>query len=87
MGMFDSLYDAHNVEWQTKAYRCVLAVFRVGDPMPDDVAFDTYQVEVLGGRDTGFTDSFATVRDGVLASVPDPRDEALPLVDYHGGAS
>lgn len=86
MGMFDSLYDASNEEWQTKAFDCVLDRFRVGDPMPD-VDKPDYQVEILGGRGTNpreFLESYATIRDDSLTSINDPRDETLPMRDYGG---
>lgn len=79
MGMFDSLYAKDRSEWQTKAYGCVLAGYRAGDQIGKwNFA---YQVKVLG--DTG--DAYATVRNGRLKSVPDERDETLPLLDYCGG--
>ena len=81
MGMFDSLYDANNEEWQTKAFDCELIGYRVGDAMPD-VCESDYQVEVLGGR--GFIDSYATIRGGILTSINEPRDESLMLRDYGG---
>lgn len=87
MGMFDSMYDPAGVEWQTKAYDCFLQAFHVGDEMPNsDGHFPPdYQVEVLGGRPAApFTESLATIRDGKLATVPDERDEALPLFNYSG---
>ena len=86
MGMFDSILDDENNDWQTKAFECLLNEFRVGDPMPD-APFATYQVEVLGGDGHEFIDSYATVRDGVLATVDTTRDERLPLLDYFGGPS
>ena len=88
MGMFDSLYDDAGTEWQTKAFACLLDTYRVGDaiPCPDDApSLDTFQVQVLGGGRGAFIDSFATVRDGILAAVPDDRDVTLPLIDYAGG--
>jgi hypothetical protein len=83
MGMFDSLYDASSEEWQTKAFDCVLAGYRVGDEMPF-IGTDTYQAEVLGGKKSQFINSYATIRSNRLASLPDERDEDLPLLDYHG---
>ena len=88
MGMFDSLYDDDNNEWQTKAFDCVLDRFRVADPMPD-VCESDYQVEVLGDRKRGssereFIESYATIRSGILMSINDPRDESLILRDYGG---
>lgn len=86
MGMFDSMYDAAGDEWQTKAFYCDLDSYRVGDAMPD-VDKPDFQVEVLGGRGTSpreFLDSYATIRDGILTSINDPRDETLPLRDYFG---
>jgi hypothetical protein len=89
MGMFDSLYDEHSNEWQTKAYYRVLAVYGIGDSVVTDWPESypsTYQVEIVGGGVGGvpFTDSFATVRNDVLASVNDPRDPSLPLIAYGG---
>jgi hypothetical protein len=87
MGMFDSLYDADGREWQTKAFDCNLDVYRIGDTVPADCAA-TYQVEVMTSdgdwRNRTFTDSLATVRDGVLSTIPDQRDERLPLLNYSG---
>ena len=85
--MFDSLYDAQEREWQTKAFDCNLDVYRVGDTIPADCAA-TYQVEI--GCTEGswpnydFIDSYATIRDNVLSSIHDSRDESLPLLDYGG---
>lgn len=84
MGMFDSLYDATRGEWQTKAFDCVLAGYRAGDEMPF-IGTDTYQVEVLGGSKPPFINSYATIRDQRLTSLPDERNETLPLLAYHGG--
>ena len=81
MGMFDSLYDKHGNQWQTKAFDCLLANYDIGDSIPGDDLPASYQVEVLGD-----TESYATVRDGVLVAVPAERDPSLPLVDYYGGA-
>lgn len=88
MGMFDSFYDTDNSEWQTKAYHCVLAEYKIGDSITGDFPDSypaTYQVEVLGGTDDDpYQDSLATIRDGVVASINDPRDPSLPLLDYSG---
>jgi len=83
--MFDSLIDAKGDDWQTKAFECELNTYRIGDAMPGPIP--AYQVEVLGGGgEIGrFIDSLATVRDGVLASIPDVRDEHLALIHYFGG--
>ena len=88
--MFDSMYDAHGAEWQTKAFARELSRFQIGDeaPHPDGVAWPTpaaYQVRVFGGGHDHPRDSYATIRDGRVAAVPAIRNEALPLVDYHGG--
>ena len=84
MGMFDSMYDASLAEWQTKAFHCDLAAYRVGDELPS-IGTATYQVEVCGGPDKPpFIDSLATIRDNRLVSINDERDETLPLLDYHG---
>lgn len=89
MGMFDSLHDEDGHEWQTKAFDCNLDVYKIGDRMSrSDFPASyphTYQVEVLGGDDADpYTDSCATVCDGILESVHDPRDESLPLINYCG---
>lgn len=82
--MFDSLYDRDGTEWQTKAFGCDLAGYRVGDQLPA-APFD-YQLKVLGGEHhLNYLYSYATVSAGYLASVNDPRDETLPLLDYYGG--
>lgn len=83
MGMFDSLYDQNNDEWQTKAFGCNLDAFRVGHSMPVACA-DTYQVAILGELQGAFINSLATVRDNILVSIHDKRDNALPYLDYHG---
>ncbi len=87
MGMFDTLFDAKGHDWQTKAYDCMLDVYRIGDAMPSPSASNvsTYQVEILGDPIPSiFVGSFATVKDNRLESVDDPRDERLPRVDYGG---
>lgn len=84
MGMFDSLYDEAGHDWQTKAFDCVLARFKIGETMPDS-SYPSYQVAILGDPDGSFVHSFATVQDCVLMSVHDERDESLPLLDYFGG--
>jgi hypothetical protein len=81
--MFDRIVDPSGNEWQTKAFECGLFRYEVGDRIPA-VEPDTYQVEILGGLGDGFTDSLATVREGVLVSVHDDRDPTLPLIDYGG---
>ena len=87
MGMFDSLIADDGGDWQTKAFECDLDTYRIGDAIPNPrPTYLTYQVKVLGGgRGEAFIDSYATVLHGFLASVPDPRDEHLPLLDYSGG--
>lgn len=84
MGMFDRFYDGKGREWQTKAYGRNLDSYEVGDPVNSPPI--PYQVEVFGGRtnDAEPRDAFATVRHGRLASVPDERDESLPLLGYTG---
>lgn len=88
MGMFDSLFDTDGDEWQTKAYTCELTCYRIGDTLDASELPGcyptTYQVEVLGGPNHGFVDSFATVANGVLVAVPAERNWALPLLDYGG---
>lgn len=82
--MFDSMYDADGNEWQTKAYGCDLASFRVGDALPSPEAA-SYQVEILGGpHDSDPIDSYATILHGVLVSINNPRNSSLPMLDYHG---
>lgn len=92
MGMFDSMYDDQNNEWQTKAYDCALDRFREADPMPHPKGIawpapSAYQVRVFSGSPfhEAQKDAYATIRNVVLESVPDERDESLPLIDYHGG--
>lgn len=88
MGMFDSLYDAEGREWQTKAYARILDQVEIGEVMPDPEdapAFDSYQVEVLGGVYGEYVWSLATIRDHMLVAVPDERIEDLPLVGYSSG--
>jgi len=84
MGMFDSLYDADGIEWQTKAFGRSLARYASGDPMPLG-PFANYQMQVIGGEHgSPYRWSCATVRDGKLVKVPDNRDEQLPLLEYSG---
>ena len=93
MGMFDSMYDDQDNEWQTKAFECGLDRFREGDPMPhpNGIAWPApavYQVKVYGGprfTEPARGDAFATIRNSYLTTVPAERDETLPLIDYHGG--
>lgn len=87
MGMFDSLYDQRDNEWQTKAYNCELDCYGLGDRLPPIVGVpDDYQVEVLGDGDRPreFRYAFATVRDGLLMAVGVDRDPSLPRVNYSG---
>ena len=81
--MFDSFYDEAGHEWQTKAFDRNLDVYRIGDAIPADCPA-TYQVEILGGARDEDVYSLATVRNGVLASINDERDRALPLLNYSG---
>lgn len=85
MGMFDSMWDADGMEWQTKAFDCGLAGYQVGDELPF-IGTDTYQVEIFGGAKWPGqdADSYATIRDKRLISINDERDETLPLLGYHG---
>lgn len=83
MGMFDSLYDATGIEWQTKAFNCELDRYQIGDRIGPPF---TYQAKVLGGpRGEDSRYAYATIREGVLVEVPADRDETLPLLDYYGG--
>lgn len=97
--MFDSLYDEHGREWQTKAFDNNLDVYHTGDHIPPlrhlgrTVDVTDFQVMILGERRAAdapstseFVYSLATVRDGVLVEVDARRDEALPRLDYHGEA-
>ena len=83
MGMFDRLLDTNGTEWQTKAFGRTLESYRIGDLVTGGPF--NYQVEILGGdHHLNYVDSYATIRDGVLESVNDPRDETQPLLDYSG---
>ncbi|MGQ3384508.1 hypothetical protein [Glutamicibacter sp. TV12E] len=95
MGMFDSLYDSDEREWQTKAYENQLAAYRQGDVLPElehhpDIT--DYQVEILSGKDVVengelkhmYLDSFATVIGNKLISIHDPRNRNLPRISYSG---
>lgn len=88
VGMFDSLYDRDDNEWQTKAYTRSLDEFRVGDLLPDLLTGEPtdYQVDILGG-DGPCRHSLATVRDNRLVAIDVERDPRLPLVDYGGGVA
>lgn len=87
MGMFDSLYDQRGDEWQTKAFRCLLDRYEIGDELPGPPI--DYQVEILGGLielgEDISRDSYATIRAGTLEIIDVPRDPTLPLRDYFGG--
>ena len=87
MGMFDSLIADDGSDWQTKAFECGLDTYRIGDAIPSPrPIYPIYQVKVLGGGRGGeFIYSHATVLHGFLVSVPDSRDDRLPLLDYSGG--
>ena len=85
MGMFDSLYGSDGVEWQTKAFGRTLTAYQIGDPMPVEM-INNYQMQVIGGpHGDPYRWTYATVRDGKFAKVPDDRDESLPLLEYSGG--
>lgn len=84
MGMFDSLYSADGIEWQTKAFSRTLITYAIGEPMPVAM-FDNYQMQVIGGEHGDpYSWSCATILDGKLVKVPDDRDEQLPLLEYSG---
>jgi len=84
MGMFDSFYDTVGGEWQTKALGQCLDQYGIGDAVPGPPI--DYQMKVLGGPDGGpWEYAYATIREGDLASLPDERDESLPLRDYFDG--
>lgn len=88
MGMFDSFYDEAGNEWQTKAYRCGLDVYRVGDKVPfieGTKDLTDYQVAIIGETpDDPYTDSLATIRGDVLVAIHAKRDPSLPRLDYFG---
>ena len=84
MGMYDRMYAPDGVEWQTKAFGNLLNSYRIGDRISGGAPF-TYQVQVYGscnGEELRY--SYSTIRDGVLASIDDQRDESLPSLDYNG---
>lgn len=86
MGMFDHLFDADGNAWQTKAFDCALDVYQIGDPIDADGSA-SFQVEILGGNLLGEIDdhfSLATIISGVLVSIDDARDRALPCLNYSG---
>jgi hypothetical protein len=87
MGMFDSLFDAENHEWQTKAFDCNLDEYAIGDRIPADGAA-SYQVEVLSSTGVWptreFIHAFATIEHGILIAAGVERDNRLPLLDYSG---
>jgi hypothetical protein len=70
-----------------KAFGRVLRNYKIGDAVRDDNV--SFQFEIFGGNDpetgdySGDHDGLATVRDGWLVSIDDPRDESLPLIDYY----
>lgn len=81
--MFDNL-DKDGVQWQTKAFDCVMHNYKPGDYLKPG----SFQVEIarMGGifPYRTFHDSLATVRNGHLEAIDVPRDASLPLLDYHG---
>ena len=84
MGMYDRMYTANGEEFQTKAFSNVLNSYRIGDRISGGAPF-TYQVQIYGscnGEDSRY--SYSTIRDGVLSSIDDQRDESLPSLDYNG---
>ena len=88
MGMFDSLRDENDNEWQTKAFDSLLHTYKIGDRVWERRPAD-FQFEIFGGGPpSGYTElnceSLATVRDGVLVSIDDDRDPSLTLIDYTG---
>ena len=88
MGMFDSLRDENDNEWQTKAFDSLLHTYKIGDRVWEQRPAD-FQFEIFGGGPPGgYTElnreSLATVRDGVLVSIDDDRDPSLTLIDYTG---
>lgn len=88
MGMFDSLYSPAGSEYQTKALARVLDRYQVGDAIELDAGdalrdVTDYQMKVYSGSESGMV--CATVERNLLAQVPAPRDESLPLLDYFGG--
>jgi hypothetical protein len=85
MGMYDSIKDTNDHEWQTKALGRGMKVFRIGDEVP--VQLEDCQVKIFGGdgRREDWTDSLMTIRDFKIVSVDDKRDQDLPLIDYTGG--
>lgn len=91
MGMFDSFYeggpDEWEGEWQTKAYGCLLDVYRLGDEVPPIPGVpESYQVLVLGESHLSQKSrySLAEVRDHVVVGIDVQRDPGLPFVDYFG---
>lgn len=85
MGMYDKLYDADGTEWQTKAFDRELEQYHIGSRMPGGPV--SYQVEIKGGRGTGYTESLATIHAGVLVEVDAERDPLLILIGYYGRIS
>jgi hypothetical protein len=84
MGMYDSFYDAHGGDWQTKALGKALDRYDIGDPVPGPPI--DYQAKVLGGlRHVPSQWSYVTIRNGRVVSVPSARDHSLPLLDYSSG--
>lgn len=83
MGMFDSFYDADGNEWQTKAYGRSLDRWDIGDVVPGPPL--DYQAEVIGGPRDTYLWKYATIRNGVLVSAGDERDESLPAMLYSSG--
>jgi hypothetical protein len=80
MGMFDSFYDADGIEWQTKALRCLLESYEIGDAVP--CGLTDHQIKVFSFPPS--RNGYATLRNGFLVSVGLGREGSLPLMDYFG---
>lgn len=83
MGMFDSFYDEHDNEWQTKAMDCNLDVYRIGDRLTEPPG--DFQMEVIGGPREITEWAWVTIRSGVVAEVGVDRDPSLVAIGYSGG--
>lgn len=85
MSMFDFIKkDANDFRgWQTRCFKNIMVDIYIGDRVPGIAGGQCdYQFEIWSM--TTHKDSYAEVRNGILAEIDVPRDESLPLFDRFG---
>lgn len=86
MGMFDSFYDNHGTEWQTKAFDCTLATTEITEQVPKqrsdglDVTSGAHQVDCLSDDGQGWLQ----FEDGYFMGVTTQLVPGVPAYDYFG---